>query len=149
MKILADNKRAYFNYKILNKFEAGLVLTGQEVKSIKTGHISLKGSYVILKNEEAYLIGALIPPYQPKNAPKDYDPQRFRKLLLKKSEIKQLIGKGKEKGFALIPLKIYANHGRIKLEFGIGKGKKKTDKRENIKKREIQRQIERELKIRG
>ena len=149
MPTLAVNKRAKFDYEILNKYEAGLVLLGYEVKSIKTGHISLKGSYVILKNEEAYLIGALIPPYQPKNAPKDYDPQRFRKLLLKKSEIKQLIGKGKEKGFALIPLKIYANHGRIKLEFGIGKGKKKTDKRENIKKREIQRQIERELKIRG
>lgn len=149
MKVLSDNKKAYYNYEILKKFEAGLVLIGQEVKSIKTGHISLKGSYVILKDNEIYLVGALIPPYQPKNTPKDYDPQRFRKLLLKKSEIKQLIGKTKEKGLALIPLKIYEKNGKLKLEFGIGKGKKKTDKRENIKKREVQRQIERELKMRG
>ena len=149
MKILSDNKKAYYDYEILDKFEAGLVLTGQEVKSIKTGHISLKGSYVILKHDELYLVGALIPPYQPKNAPKDYDPQRFRKLLLKKKEISQIIGKNKEKGFALIPLKIYEKHGRIKLEFGIGKGKKKADKRESIKKRAIQREIERELKARG
>ena len=149
MKILADNKKAYFNYEISDKYEAGLVLIGSEVKSIKTGHISLKGSYVIIRGEEAYLIGAVIPPYQPKNSPKDYDDQRSRKLLLKKSEIKELIGKSKEKGLALMPLQIYAKHARIKLAFGIAKGKKKKDKRETIKKRETEREIERELKIRG
>jgi len=146
---LAENKKAHYDYEILQEYEAGIVLTGQEVKSIRSGKISLKGSYVILKDEQAYLVGAKIPPYQPKNAPADYDPERFRKLLLNKSEIKQLIGKSKEKGLALIPLKIYTKHAKIKLAFGIGKGKKKTDKRENIKRREIQREIERELKTRG
>jgi SsrA-binding protein len=149
MKILADNKNAYYNYEILDKYEAGMVLTGSEVKSIKTGHVGIKGSYVVLKGEEAYLVGANIPPYQPKNAPKDYDAERSRKLLLKKSEIKELLGKSKEKGLALIPLQIYAKHARIKLAFGVGKGKRKTDKRESIKKRETEREIERELKTRG
>ncbi|KPJ55403.1 SsrA-binding protein [Parcubacteria bacterium DG_72] len=149
MKVLADNKKAYYNYEILKKFEAGIILTGSEVKSIKTGHISLKGSYVVLKREEVYLIGAVIPPYQPKNTPKDYNPTRSRKLLLKKSEIKELLGKSKEKGLTLIPLKIYTKYAKIKLEFGIGKGKRKTDKRETIKKREIQREIRRALKTRG
>jgi len=149
MKVLADNKRAYYNYEILDKYEAGMVLAGHEVKSIRTGHIGLKGSYVVLKGKEVYLIGATIPPYQPKNTPEDYDPARSRKLLLKKSEIKELLGKSKEKGLTLIPLKIYTKYAKIKLEFGVGKGKKKTDKRETIKKREIEREIERELKTRG
>lgn len=146
MKILAENKKAYFDYQILEKFEAGLVLIGQEVKSIKSGRISLKGAYVILRNEEPYLIGANIPPYQPKNAPADYNPERSRKLLLSKSEIKKLIGKTKEKGLTLKPLKIYTKNGKIKLEFGIGKGKKKADKREIIKKRETEREIDKALK---
>lgn len=148
MKILAENKKAYYDYEILEKFEAGLVLTGSEVKSIKTGHIGLKGSYVVLK-EEVYLIGATIPPYQPKNASPDYDPERSRKLLLNKSEIKYLIGKTKERGLTLIPLKVYTKYAKIKLEFGIAKGRKKPDKRELIKKREADRIIERELKTRG
>lgn len=145
-KVLADNRKAFYDYEILKEYEAGLVLNGQEVKSIKLGRMSLKGSYIILKEEELFLIGANVPPYQPKNAPANYDPERFRKLLLNKAEIKQLIGKVKEKGLALIPLKVYTKHARIKLAFGIGKGKKKTDKRETIKKKEIQRNIERELK---
>jgi len=149
MKVLADNKNAYYNYEILDKYEAGLVLAGHEVKAIKTGHIGLKGSYVVLKDEEAFLIGAHIPPYQPKNTPKDYDPERSRKLLLKKSEIKELIGKSKEKGLTLIPLNVYVKYAKIKLAFGIGRGKKKLDKREKIKKRELQREMERELKTRG
>jgi SsrA-binding protein len=119
MKILADNRNAYYNYEILDKYEAGMVLLGSEVKSIKTGHCSLKGSYVVLRDDEAFLIGATIPPYQPKNTPKDYDAERSRKLLLNKSEIKELIGKSKEKGLALIPLQIYVKHARIKLAFGI------------------------------
>lgn len=149
MKILAENRKAKFDYQILEKIEAGLVLIGQEVKAIKTGRISLKGSYVVFKGAELYLIGATIPPYQPKNAPPDYDPERPRKLLLNKSEIKHLIGKTKEKGLTLIPLKVYTKYGKIKLEFGIGKGRKKPDKREIIKKREIERIIEKELKARG
>ena len=149
MKILAKNKKAYFNYEILEKFEAGISLTGQEVKSIKTRGVSLAGSYVVLKEEEVFWIGLNIPPYQPKNAPKDYNPERTRKLLLKKSEIKYLIGKSKQKGLTLIPLRVYTKNGKIKLEFGIAKGKKKVDKRELIKKRDIEREIKRELKMRG
>ena len=135
------NKKAYFNYEILETFQAGIVLIGQEVKSIKNGRISLAGSYVILKGEEIFLIGANVPPYQPKNAPRDYDPKRFRKLLLKKSEIKYLIGKSRQMGLTLIPLKVYTKQQKIKLEFGLAKGKKKVDKREKIKKREIEREI--------
>ena len=149
MKVLAENRKAYFDYEILEKFEAGLVLTGQEVKSIKSGRISLKSSYVVLKNDEFFLVGANVPPYQPKNAPSDYDPERSRKLLLNKAEIKKLIGKSKEKGLTLKALKVYTKNARIKLEFGVARGKKKMDKREQIKKREINREIQRQLKSRG
>ena len=149
MKVLSKNKKAYFDYQILEKFEAGMVLIGQEVKSIKSGRINLAGSYVVLRNEEVYLIGANIPPYQPKNAPIDYNPERSRKLLLKKSEIKYLIGKVKQKGLTLIPLRVYTKRGRIKLGFAIAKGKKKVDKRELIKKREAERKIRQALKRRS
>jgi len=155
MSILAENKKAYYNYEILEKFEAGIVLIGQEVKSIRLGRINLAGSYVVLKQSsegrhpEVFLIGANIPPYQPKNAPTDYNPQRSRKLLLKKSEIKYLIGKVREKGLTLVPLRVYTKRKKIKLEFSIVKGKRKFDKREKIKKREIEKTIKRELKMRG
>lgn len=149
MKTLSENKKAYFNYLILEKFEAGISLIGQEVKSIKGGRINLAGSYVVLRGEEVYLVGASVPPYQPKNAPADYNPERSRKLLLKKTEIKYLIGKVKERGLTLVPLRMYTKRGKIKLEFGMAKGKKKTDKRELIKKRETERDMKRELKIRG
>ena len=147
MRILAENKKAFFNYEILEKFEAGISLIGQEVKSLKTRGVNLAGSYVILRGEEVFWIGSHIHPYQPKNAPPDYNPERSRKLLLKKSEIKYLIGKSQQKGLTLIPLKLYtARSGRIKLEFAIVRGKKKFDKREKIKKREIKREIQRVLK---
>ena len=146
MKIFAENKKAYFNYQILEKFEAGIVLAGYEVKSIKSGRINLAGSYVIIKNEEAYLINASIPPYQPKNVPPEYDPSRQRKLLLKKKEIKYLIGKTRQKGLTLVPLKMYTKKREVKLEFGVAKGKKKADKRELIKKREVKREIRKALK---
>jgi SsrA-binding protein len=146
MSILAVNKRAKHDYTILKTYEAGLVLLGHEVKSIKTGHISLKGSYVTIKQREnklseAYLLNAHIPLYKCASTVKDYDPYRSRKLLIKKKEINYLIGKKSEQGLAFIPLKIYTKHGLIKLEFGIGKGKKKYDKREDIKKREMDRKI--------
>ncbi|MFC1663849.1 SsrA-binding protein SmpB [Patescibacteria group bacterium] len=149
MKTLSQNKKAYFKYKVLEKFEAGMVLIGQEVKSIKEGKVNLLGSYVVLKNNELFLIGANVPLYQPKNAPSDYEPERSRKLLLKKSEIKYLIGKTKQKGLTLVPLRLYTKRGKIKLEFGIVKGKKKVDKRDLIKKRESEREMKRELKLRG
>ncbi len=146
MKVLAENRKASYDYQIIEKFEAGMVLTGQEVKSTKSGRMSLKGSYVVLKDQEPYLIGASIPPYQPANAPEDYNPNRSRKLLLHKKEIKKMIGKTKEKGLTLIPLKVYTKNARIKLEFATAKGKKKEDKREKIKKREAEREIRRTLK---
>ena len=149
MKVLADNKKAYYNYEILEKFEAGISLVGQEVKSLKTRGVNLAGSYVVIKNNEVLWIGAKIPAYQPKNAPSNYNPERSRKLLLRKKEIKHLIGKAKQKGLTLIPLRIYTKDGKIKLEFGIGKGLKKLDKRELIKKRGVEREIQKALKLRG
>ena len=146
MKTLALNKRAKYDYDILEKFEAGLMLKGYEVKAIRFGRISLKGAYVIVKNDEAFLINADIPPYQPKNVPEDYKPDRTRKLLLHKKEIKSLIGKGREKGLTLVPIKVYDKKGKLKLEFGIGRGKKKIDKRELIKKRETEKEIRRKLR---
>jgi len=149
MGVLSENKKAHFNYEILEKIEAGIALIGQEVKSIKTGRINLAGSYVGLANNELFLIGANVPPYQPKNAPPDYLPERPRKLLLKKQEINYLIGKIKEKGLTLVPLRIYTKKAKIKIEFGIARGKKKADKRDSIKKKALNKEIERELKTRG
>jgi len=149
MYIIAENRKAYFNYEILDRFEAGISLVGQEVKSLKTRGVNLAGSYVMVRNEELFWVGAKIPAYQPKNAPSDYEEERSRKLLLRKNEIKKLLGKAKEKGLTLIPLRVYSKNAKIKLEFGLAKGKKEIDKRELIKKREIQKDIERELKSRG
>ena len=145
VKFFSENKKAYFDYDILEKFEAGLVLIGQEVKSIKTGHINLAGSYVTINYDQPQLIGAKIPPYQPKNAPTNYNPERSRKLLLNKKEINYLIGKGQQRGFSMIPLKIYEKNGRLKLEFALAKGKKKFNKKEKIKKRDIERETRRIL----
>ena len=146
MKIFADNKKAYFSYEILEKFEAGIALNGQEVKSLRTSGISLAGSYVILKDGEAFWIGAKIPPYQPLNAPANYDSERSRKLLLKKKEIRYLIGKSMQKGLTLVPLRLYTNDSKIKLEFATAKGKKQFDKRQLINKRETAREIRRAFK---
>lgn len=149
MKSLAENRKAYFDYDVLERFEAGMVLTGQEVKSIKSGRINLAGSYVVIKNEEAFLLNADIPPYQPKNSPPNYDSTRLRKLLLNKSEIKYLLGKSQEKRLTLLPLRVYTKKGKIKLEFGLAKGRQKAGKKELLKKRDIEREIEIELKMRG
>lgn len=146
MPTLAYNKRAKFDYEILDSYEAGLVLHGYEVKSIKTGHISLKGSFVTVKRgnkklPEFILTNAHIPLYQKASTITEYDPERPRKLLLKKKQIEHLVGKKNEQGLTLVPLKIYTKHNKIKLEFGVGKGKKKHDKRETIKKRDVDRKI--------
>ncbi|MDD2353900.1 MAG: SsrA-binding protein SmpB [Patescibacteria group bacterium] len=145
MPILAINKKAKFDYAILDKFEAGLVLSGQEVKAIKGGQISLRGSYIIPRTNngqtELFLIGAQVPSYKPAGPLPDYNPQRERKLLLKKWELAKLIGKKQEQGLTLVPLKIYTNHSFLKLEFAIAKGKKKYDKRETIKKRDIDKRL--------
>lgn len=146
MKEYTDNRQATFDYEILEKFEAGLVLAGHEVKSIRTGHISLRGAYVVIKNEEGWLINANIPSYQPQNIPENYEPTRSRKLLMHKVEIRSLIGKIKQKGLTLVPLRVYTKKAKIKLEFALAKGKKEFDKREKIKKREFQREKERTLR---
>lgn len=146
MPEIARNKRAYFDYEILEKFEAGIELLGIEVKSVKSGRVNLTGSYAILRGNQVLLVGADIPPYQPKNTPPDYDPGRTRKLLLTAGEIKNLTGKIKEAGLTLLPLRIYTKGRLIKLELGLGRHKKKHDKREAIKKREAERDIRRAIK---
>lgn len=139
----ASNPKANFDYEILETIEVGLVLEGHEVKAIKTGKASIKGSYVKILNGEPYLIGAIISPYQAANTPKDYDPQRSRKLLLSKKQISALIGTSHAHGLTLVPLKIYDKKGRLKLLVGIARGKKKYDKRESIKRKDTQRAKER------
>ena len=149
VQIFAINSKARFDYQILETLEAGVVLAGHEVKSIKAGRCSIRGAYIKIIGGEAWLLGATVSPYQAGNVPPDYDQQRSRKLLLKKSELKYLIGKSQEKGLTLVPIKLYNKSGLIKLEIGIGRGKKKADKREKITERETQRKIERTLKQRG
>jgi SsrA-binding protein len=146
MTTLALNKRAKFDYELLDKYEAGLVLYGHEVKSIKTGHISLKGAFVTIHNGELYLTNALIPLYQHAGNIKDYDPNRSRKLLLKKSEIRTLIGKKTQTGLTLVPIRVYTKRNLVKLEFALARGKTKHDKRHTIKKRETERNIARVLR---
>lgn len=138
---LARNKRAYFDYDIQEKVEAGVELKGFEVKSVKSGRINLGGSYVLIRGGEAYLINTDIPPYQPKNAPLGYDPHRNRKLLLNASEIRYLLGKAQEIGLTLVPLRVYLKRNLIKLEIGLGRSRKAKDKRDLLKKRSDLREI--------
>lgn len=143
---ISGNRRAYFDYQILETYEAGIALRGFEAKAIKSGRINLAGTFAVVQNNEVWLLNADIPPYQAKNTPPDYDPTRSRRLLLHKSEIKELIGKTSQKGLTIIPLKVYTKHNRVKILLGLGRHKKKGDKRETIKKREAEREIERERK---
>jgi len=145
MSEIAYNKRANFDYDILEKYEAGLALLGHEVKSIKTGHISLKESFVTIKGNELYLTNAHIPPYKHAGKLENYEPTRPRKLLVKKFEIKRLLGKVRIQGLTLVPIRIYAKKRYLKLEFGLGKGKKEYDKRSSIKKKEDDRRMKRML----
>ena len=143
---LSEHKKAYFDYEILEKFEAGLELLGFEVKSVIKGNAHLEGARVLIRGEEAYVVGLTIPPYQQKNTPAGYEPDRTRRLLLHKKEIAHLAGKQKEQGLTLVPIKLYNKRHKVKLEFAVARGKKKFDKREVIKKRETKRRIERSLK---
>ncbi len=145
-KNLAENKKAFFDYLPIEKFEAGIVLNGFEVKSIKLGRANLQGAFVVFKDEDPYLLNASVPPYQPNNTPNNYNERRTRKLLLNKSEIKHLIGKSAQKGLTLVPLKMYTKHGKIKIEIAIAKHKSKFDKRDILKKRATEKDIRRELK---
>ena len=141
----AENRKAYFNYEVLEKITAGIELLGLEVKAIKSVRMSLDGSYVIVRGNEAFLIGSSVTPLQPKNTPKDYDERRNRKLLLTKKEIKHLAENEKKNGLTIIALSVYNIGRKIKIELGLAKGKKKSDKRESIKKRESDRDIRRTL----
>jgi SsrA-binding protein len=147
MKILSTNKKAFFDYEIIESLEAGIVLLGTEVKSAKEGKINLKDSFVKIMNGEAYLLNCHISPYSHGNIA-NHDPTRTRKLLLHKRELNKLIGKSKERGLTLVPLKMYLKGNKIKVEIALAKGKKIYDKRESIKKKDMTREIKRELKNR-
>src|SRR3989338_6277435 len=146
MTVIATNKRAGFDYSLEGRFEAGLVLTGAEVKSVKTGHASLKGSFVTVKGGELYLTNALIPRYAHAHRDTAHDATRPRKLLLRKRAIRSLIGKSRTEGLTLVPIRLYTRKQLVKLEFAVGKGKKAYDKRSDIGKREAKRRMERALR---
>jgi len=142
---LVFNKKAQYEYTISKKFIAGVVLSGAEVKSLRLQQASLNGSYIKEVSGELFLINAQVNGYSFAKQ-EDYDPKRSRKLLLKKSEVESLIEASKQKGFAIIPLAFFISHNRIKLELALAKGKKEYEKRENIKKRDLKRELETENK---
>ena len=133
--VLAENRRARFDYEIEEKFESGIELRGYEVKSAKDGRFQIAGAQVLSRGGEAWLVNSHIPPYQPKNMPPDYAEDRARRLLLTKEEIKTITGMLRDKGQRLIPLRAYLKNGFIKLELGLGRIRKKSDKRDVLKKR--------------
>lgn len=145
---LIINKKAHFNYELKETFEAGIALLGQEVKSLKKNQGSLLGAHVIVRGGEAYIVGMHIPPYQPNNTPKDYDPDRTRRLLLTKKELGELAGAEAQKGLTIVPISVYSKGRKLKLQIAIARGKKKYDKREALKKRDAEREIARTLKER-
>jgi SsrA-binding protein len=146
MATFAENKKAYFEYEILERYDAGLKLFGHEVKSIIHRGVNLAGTFIVIRGEEAYLLNLNIPPYQPGNIPKNYEEGRTIKLLLTKQELKHLTGVSQTKWLTLLPLRLYNKNRNIKLEFGIARHKKLHDKRATIAKREAQRLMERGLK---
>lgn len=145
VKIIAKNKKAYHDYFIEETYEAGISLLGTEVKSLREGKANLKESYVIIKNNEAFLFGCHISPYSHGNI-QNHDPLRTRKLLLHRRELDKLWGAISQKGLTLVPLALYFKGGKAKLEIGLAKGKKHYEKRESIKEREANREIERHMK---
>ncbi|MBI4126946.1 MAG: SsrA-binding protein SmpB [Deltaproteobacteria bacterium] len=145
IKIITKNKKALFNYHVVERFEAGVMLTGSEVKSVRDGKINLVDAYATIRNGEVFLHKANISPYPPA-AGLNHEPTRVRKLLLHRHEIEQLTGALTQKGFTLIPLSVYFKEGKAKVELGLAHGKKQHDKRADMKKREANRTIERALR---
>jgi len=145
IKIIQYNKKARFEYELIEEIEAGIELRGTEVKSLRLGQVNFKDSYATIKDGEAFLYNLHISPYEQGNL-FNHDPLRIKRLLLHKHEIKRLNGKIQEKGLTLVPTKIYLKNGRIKLELGLGKGKKVFDKRREIARRDEQRELQREFK---
>lgn len=146
MPALAHNKRAFHEYDLLEKLEAGVELTGAEVKAAKLGQVSLKGAYVAVRGGEAWLLGAHISSYKPAGTSRAYDPTRTRRLLIKRDEIKRLMGKI-QGGLTMVPLSVYTKRGLVKVEIALARGRKQFEKRAAIKKREVEREIK--SKIRG
>ncbi len=146
IKIICQNKKVYYEYFIEETFEAGIVLQGTEVKSLREGRASLGDAFAIIRNDEAYLLNLHISPYTRGDIFTQPDPTRRRKLLMHKKEIEKLVAKVKEKGFTLVVTKLYFKRGRAKVELALGKGKKHYDKRETIKKRTVVRELSREFK---
>ena len=148
IKIVVTNKKARFQYEIVEAFEAGLVLQGTEVKSLRMGKANVQDSYANIKDGELFLYNMHISPYEKGNI-YNHDPERVRKLLLHRQEIKRLTGKVVERGMTLVPLKIYFKNGRAKVELGLARGKSQVDRRKDIARRDIQRMVEREFKEKG
>lgn len=144
-KLIAKNPTAFHNYTIENKLEAGIVLSGTEIKSIRSGKANLKDSYALIKNNEIYIVGLHISPYEHGNI-FNKDPLRDRKLLLNKKELNKLFVKVKQDGYSLVPISLYFKGSFVKLELGIGKGKKLYDKRQDIAKKDAERRIQKALK---
>jgi SsrA-binding protein len=145
---LIEYKKAFLKYALLETFQAGLELVGHEVKALRNKQGSLDGSHVVVRGGEAWLVGMTIPPYQAKNTPKEYDPERSRRLLIKRQEIVQLADAEGKKGLTVVPLEVYNSRGLIKVKVAIVRGKGKSDKREDLKKRDAAREQERLLKTR-
>ena len=146
MATYINNRKVHFNYNIEETFEAGIELFGHEVKSIKNGQGNINSAFCIVRGGEAYIIGMHIPPYQPNNVDPAYDSDRTRRLLLSKKEIKKLADKDDTKGLTLVPLSLYSKGRYIKVSLAVARGKKVFDKRETIKKRDLDREMEREYK---
>lgn len=146
MPNLALNKKALHDYEVLEKYEAGLVLLGHEVKSAKNGGANLKGSYVSLRDNEAWLVKARVAPYAKAGKLTNYDPERARKLLLHKKELRSLIGKLQQKGLTMVPISMYTKRHHVKVEIGLCRGKREYDKRQTIKKRELDRDLKSKMK---
>ncbi len=146
MKAVVENKKARLEYEFIDTYEAGIELRGFEVKALRLGKASLIGSHVLVRGGEAYLVGASIPPYQEGNTPKGYDPERTRRLLLSKKELKTLEGDDSRKGLTMVPIMVYNKNRRLKLSFALARKKKKFDKRATLKERDSKRDIDRSLK---
>ena len=146
-KLIAENRRARHDYELLDRYEAGLVLTGTEVKSLREGRVTLAQAYADVRGTEAWLIGAEIAEYTQGNSA-NHEPNRDRKLLLKRHEIDTLLGKVREKGLTLVPTRLYFKDGRVKLELAVARGKERIDKRRDLAAKDAKRQIERALKSR-
>lgn len=146
MPKLAENRRARYDYEILETYEAGLVLDGHEVKSVRAGNMKLKGAFVKFRGGELWLLGAHIARYPKAGKLPDYDPERTKKLLMRKRELQRLAGKLEQKGLTLVPISVYTKASKLKLGFGLARGKRRYEKKEAIKKRDIERDVRRSLR---